>query len=198
MKRLFVTQALIAFAAYCLTSCTSGVGQSQYPPSERARVDSIVRSNRSIDSLVAVAGRFAAEGNLLGQAVSYRELGRAYRNSTLYQEAIDTHLKGLEASREICDTLEIVRALNNIGTAYRRMGVLEEAASWHYQGLALCEQWSDTTSVGLKNRVVSLNGLGNVLLSMGNDSLAMASFREALKGPKIPWRSSYRSLRYRK
>ena len=182
MKRLFVTQALIAFTAYCLTSCTSGVGQSQYPPSERARVDSIVRSNRSIDSLVAVAGRFAAEGNLLGQAVSYRELGRAYRNSTLYQEAIDTHLKGLEASREICDTLEIVQALNNIGTAYRRMDMLEEAASWHYQGLALCEQWSDTTSVGLKNRVVSLNGLGNVLLSMGNDSLAMASFREALKG----------------
>lgn len=182
MKRLFVTQALIAFAACCLTSCTSGVGQSQYSPSERARIDSIVRSNRSIDSLVAVAGRFAAEGNLLGQAVSYRELGRAYRNSTLYQEAIDTHLKGLEASREICDTLEIIQAMNNIGTAYRRMGVLEDAASWHYRGLALCEQWSDTTAVGLKNRVVSLNGLGNVLLSMGNDSLAMLSFREALKG----------------
>ena len=145
-------------------------------------VDSVVYSNRSIDSLSAVADRFTAEGNFLGQAVSYRELGRAYRNATYYQDAINAHFKGLEASRVICDTLEIVQAMNNIGTAYRRMDVLEEAASWHYQGLTLCEQWSDGTTVGLKNKVVSLNGLGNVFLSMGKDSLAMHSFREALKG----------------
>lgn len=182
MKRLFVIPVLVILVAPCLISCTSGLRQDLYSPSERARVDSIVRSNRSIESLSAVADGFAAEGNLLGLAVSYRELGRAYRNSTYYQEAIQTHIKGLEVSREICDTLEIVQAMNNIGTAYRRMGVLEEAASWHYQGLSMCEQWSDTTSVGLKNRVVSLNGLGNVLLSMDKDSLAMASFREALKG----------------
>ena len=182
MKRLFVIQILIAFMAYHLVSCSSDVGQVSYSLSERARVDSIVKSNRSIDSLSALAVRFAAEGNLLGQAVSYRELGRAYRNATQYQEAINVHLAGLEISREICDTLEMIQSLNNIGTAYRRMGVLDEAASWHYKGLSLCEQWSDTTAVGLKNRVVSLNGLGNVLLSMGNDSLAMVSFREALKG----------------
>ena len=182
MKRLFVILTFMAFAACCLMSCTSGTVQDSCSPSERARIDSIVRSNSSIDSLVIVAGRFASEGNLLGQAVSYRELGRAYRNATHYHKAVQVHQKGLGISREICDTLEIVRALNNIGTAYRRMGVLEEAASWHYQGLALCEQWSDTTAVGLKNRVVSLNGLGNVLLTMGKDSLAMLSFREALEG----------------
>jgi hypothetical protein len=60
------------------------------------------------------------------------------------------------------------------------MGMLEEAASWHYRGLSLCEQWNDTTSLRLKNRVVSLNGLGNLHLSMGNDTIAMSSFREAL------------------
>lgn len=185
MGRLFVKVVLCICFVSQQISCTpsshrSGGGTNS--PFERVYVDSVVYSNRSIDSLSAVADRFTAEGNFLGQAVSYRELGRAYRNATYYQDAINAHFKGLEASRVICDTLEIVQAMNNIGTAYRRMDVLEEAASWHYQGLTLCEQWSDGTTVGLKNKVVSLNGLGNVFLSMGKDSLAMHSFREALKG----------------
>ena len=178
MKRLLMVSLLGSFLISCATDRTPDT----YSLSERSRVDSIVYANRNIDSLEVVAGRFESEGNLLGQVVAYRELGRAYRNATRYNEAIDVHKKGLEISWMICDTLQAVQALNNIGTAYRRMGVLEEAASWHYQGLALCEVWSDKSDLGLKNRVVSLNGLGNVYLSMGNDSLAMMSFREALKG----------------
>ena len=181
-KRLCVIHVFLCLAVTCFISCTSRITADLDPSAEQARVDSIVYSHRSIDSLIVVAERFAAEGSLQGQVAACRELGRAYRNAAMYQEAVDVHMKGLEIAGEICDTLQIIQALNNIGTAYRRMGVLQEAALWHYRGLSLCEQWSDTSSVGLKNRVVSLNGLGNVHLSMGNDSLAMSSFREALKG----------------
>lgn len=182
MKNRFVIHVLLCFAVSSFISCTSKVADDLCSPAEQARVDSIVHVNRSIDSLVVISERFAEEGSRQGQVATYRELGRAYRNATMYQEAIEAHKKGLEIAEEICDTLQIVQALNNIGTVYRRMGLLEEAASWHYRGLSLCEQWSDTTSLGLKNRVVSLNGLGNLHLSMGNDSIAMSSFREALKG----------------
>ena len=113
----------------------------------------------------------------------YRTEGRNLRNSGSYNEALTLHRRGLELAEEVCDTLEVIQALNNIGTVYRRMGLLDEAASWHYKALTWCEEWSDSTStVALKNRVVSLNGIGNVHLSMGNDDIAMESFREALKG----------------
>lgn len=165
-----------------LASCADYPVYREISSDEQKRVDSIVRSQQGIDSLTAVAERFMAEGCLVGEVAVYRELGRALRNATRYQEAIDAHSKGLEIAKDIRDTLQVIQALNNIGTVYRRMGMLEEAASWHYQGLTWCERWSDTSAVALKNRVVSLNGLGNVHLSMGKDSLALTSFREALKG----------------
>ena len=152
MKRRSIFLQLILIAAFYLTSCHSGpvymAGQE-----ERAYVDSIVYATRNLDSLSVLEERFSEEGNLYGQVVACRELGRAYRNATRYQESIDIHIRGLEAAREICDTLQIVQAFNNIGTAYRRMGALEDAASWHYQGLTWCEKWTDTTSVWLKNKV---------------------------------------------
>ena len=113
----------------------------------------------------------------------YRNEGKSLRNSARYQDAIAVHTRGLELAKDLGDTLEVVQALNNIGTVYRRMGLLDEAASWHYQALTWCEEWSDKTSgTALKNRVISLNGIGNVHLSMGNNDIAMQVFREALKG----------------
>lgn len=110
----------------------------------------------------------------------YSNEGKNLRNSGSYNEV---HRRGLELAEEIRDTLEVIQALNNIGTVYRRMGLLEEAASWHYRALTVCEEWSDSISTtALKNRVISLNGIGNVHLSMGNSDIAMESFREALKG----------------
>lgn len=125
-----------------------------------------------------------SEIEVLRDSVSYYGAeGKRLRNSSRYHDAIRVHTRGLELSEELCDTLEIVRSLNNIGTVYRRMGLLEDAASWHYQALTLCDRWSDRQSTdAVKNRVISLNGIGNVHLSMGNDLVAMDSFREALKG----------------
>lgn len=127
------------------------------------------------------AGR---DEKLLRDSVSfYKSEGKRLRNSAVYQEALAMHRRGLEVARELCDTHEVVQALNNIGTVYRRMGLLEDAASWHYKALALCEEYSDmTTPTAVKDRVISLNGIGNIHLSMGNNDIALDSFREALKG----------------
>ena len=179
-----------------LSSCADNHSSADYSVDERARIDSLVYADRSIDSLKVLADSFAYEDNDLGVAVACRELGKAYRNSSRFPEALDVHRRGLEAAMEIADTLQIVQAFNNIGTVYRRMGVLEEAASWHYRGLSICERWNDTTTVGLKNKVVSLNGLGNVLLSMGQDSLAMLTFREALKGEQKLGSSTGMAINY--
>lgn len=166
-----------------LSSCTGGADQERSSVQESRLTDSIVYANRNIDSLEVILARFSDAGNRYGEVAACRELGKLYRNTTRYQEAIDIHSRGLKVAEEIQDTLQIIQAMNNIGTAYRRMGILEDAASWHYKGLTVSEQWSDkVSSVALKNRVVSLNCLGNVHLSLGNDDIAMSSFRDALEG----------------
>ena len=82
--------------------------------------------------------------------------------------------------------MQIVQALNNIGTNYRRLAILDEASSYHYQALTYCDQYSGSRNpddrTARKNRVVSLNGIGNVQLTLGNADAAENAFRQALKG----------------
>ena len=79
--------------------------------------------------------------------------------------------------------MEIVQALNNLGTDFRRIGVLAEASSYHYQALSYSEAYSKVNEpgTGMKNRVVSLNGLGNISLTLGYLDEAEKYFRGALK-----------------
>lgn len=84
----------------------------------------------------------------------------------------------------IGDTLEMVQALNNIGTDYRRMGVLEMAQDYHYRAYAICKASTDSSFTARKNRVVALNGLGNIYLTLGNYARADSALRLALAGER--------------
>lgn len=177
-KTIYILAFLVISALY---SC--GNHEEKYSDIDKERIDSIVYANRNIDSLSVLTKRFTEEGNTYGKTVSYRELGRAYRNASLFSEALEAHKLGFNAAVELCDTVQIIQALNNIGTVYRRMGILDEASSYHYQALTYCDTYSDKDSgTSIKNKVVSLNGIGNVQLSMGNTEVADSAFRLALKG----------------
>ena len=79
----------------------------------------------------------------------------------------------------------MTRALNNLGTNFRRMGILEEATGYHYQALSCCDQYSrQDDPLMLKNRVVSLNGIGNIYMTMGNYQAADSVLRAALAGER--------------
>ena len=178
MRKLFC----LLTSVLCLSCAVNNenIGDSEL---SQKQIDSIVYADRSIDSLVVVLDRFEKSGNRRGAVAACRELGRSYRNASMFSESVDIHKKGLAYAREVCDTIQIIQALNNLGTDYRRMSVLDEASDYHYQALAVSDAYSDQTSPGaLKNRVVSLNGIGNVQLSLGNSVEAERVFREALKG----------------
>lgn len=118
-------------------------------------------------------------------AETYNRLGRALRDSSRFYEAIDAHKKGLACAESACDTIQIIQALNNIGTDYRRLGILDEASSYHYKALGFCSGYSDHSSpTAVKNRVVTLNGIGNIQLTLGNMEAADSAFRQALAGEK--------------
>lgn len=178
MKRLLLLPLMAA-----LVACGHDGTDSQYDEQLRKQVDSIVYADRSVEALKAVLVGFEDDGNRYGVVAACRELGRSYRNASQFSEAVDAHKKGLAAAEEIGDTIQIIQALNNIGTDYRRMSILDDASDYHYQALAVSDAYSDKTStVSIKNRVVSLNGIGNVQLSLGNSLEAERVFREALKG----------------
>ena len=178
MKRLVFLSLIAAFAA-----CSHGVTDSQCDDQLRKQADSIVYSDRSVEALQLVLDGFESDGNRYGVVAACRELGRIFRNASMFSEAVDVHKRGLVVAEEICDTIQIIQALNNIGTDYRRLSILDEASDYHYQALAYSDAYSDQqSSVAVKNRVVSLNGIGNVQLSLGNPEEAEEAFREALKG----------------
>lgn len=145
-------------------------------------MDSIVRATRGIDSLALLQKRLKAEGNRLGSIVALREWGKQLRNESRFEEALRAHSEGLRQAEALGDTLEWVQALNNIGTDYRRMGVLDVAQGYHYRAWTMSEECTDSSFTTKKNRVVSLNGLGNIYMTLGNYERADSVLRMALQG----------------
>lgn len=165
-----------------LVSC-GNKPHNNYADEEKKLTDSIVFANKNEDSLRVLISKFAETGNSYGEIISYRELGRIFRDKSRFIESIEIHKKGLEKAVEIKDTIQVVQALNNIATNYRRMGILDEAAVYHYQALSICDAYGDKESdVARKNRVISLNGIGNIHMTMQNYEKADSVLRQALAG----------------
>lgn len=121
--------------------------------------------------------------SLKKEALELRNQGRDYRENGLYEEALNANVKALTISLRCNDTIGIVRDYNQLGTTFRRLGRMEQALNNHYLALGYAEAASyDTSAVARKNLVVSLNGLGNVHLTVGNTSAAERCFRRSLQG----------------
>lgn len=135
---------------------------------QRDRADSIVgcvKGEQSLDSLVKEAEK---SGDRMLEMRARRQLGRTYREDNFFMKAIECHQREMALGEQLHDTIAMAQALNNIGTNYRRMGILDEAINYHYRALHISEEFSykdDRTA--RKNRVVSLNGIGNICLTLG-------------------------------
>ena len=151
-----------------------------------SQIDSIVYANMNIDALEGMLSGYEADGDAVGKMVTMRELGKIYRESSDFITALDYHKTSLSLAKELKDTANIIFILNQLGTDYRRLGVLGEAADRHYEALSYCEKYSDKSSdKAIKYKVVSLNGIGNIQLSLKNNDVAESIFRQALAGEKI-------------
>lgn len=183
-RRYLILSALTVFVSTFLLLVSCGKKPISFTPAERKTTDSIVRSTHGVDSLALLQKQMESEGNKLGSIVALREWGKALRNESRFEEALSVHSKGQQQTESVGDTLELVQALNNIGTDYRRMGVLDVAQEYHYNAWKLSEECTDTSFTAKKNRVVSLNGLGNVYLALGNYERADSALRMALLGER--------------
>ncbi len=174
---------IILFVVITLLSCcTSPVEQTEDDTDYRKELSTKLYKTRNEDSLQLLLQQFTEEKNNVGKMLSYKQIGSRQRESSRFSEAINSHQQGLEIAIQLSDTLEIVQAMNNLGTDFRRIGAQGEASQYHYQALHYAEAFSGlNTPVGMKNRVVSLNGIGNISLTLGYYDDAEKHFREALK-----------------
>ena len=157
----------------------------KYTQGAYRHTDSILKNMRSVDTLRMFVNTFHASRDTRGEVMAMRELGKRLREESKFSEAIETHKNGLKLAESIKDTNNIIHILNQLGTSYRRIGIMDEAASYHYKALSFCDAYGDPTSdKTLKNRVTSLNGIGNAMKVMGNDDAADSIFRQALEGER--------------
>ena len=172
---LFVVIAL-------LNQCTSSESQTEQETKYQKELSAKLYKIRNEDSLQILLKQFIEEKDNVGEMLCYKQIGLRQRESSRFSEAINSHQQGLDLALQLKDTLEIVQAMNNLGTNFRRIGALSEASQYHYQALHYAGAWSglDTHS-GTKNRIVSLNGIGNINLTLGYYNEAEKHFREALK-----------------
>ena len=176
---------IICVSTGLLAACSRQEGTNTYTEAERHTFDSIISQVHGIDSTARLVESYRQSGNTLGQITALRQLGKHYRENSRFLEAIDCNQQALQLAIRSRDTIEMIQALNNIGTNYRRLGSLEEASKFHQQAAVLSADMSDKTSErARKNLVISLNGMGNVLLSLGNLVQADSIFRLALQGEK--------------
>ncbi|MBQ4366735.1 MAG: response regulator [Muribaculaceae bacterium] len=183
LRRRVWPVVLLAWLIGALSGC--GHHGNQDDKAHRARIDSVLASINHTDSLAVMANEYEHAGDKVGQMLAYNKLGKNYRNSSRFEDAIAAHNRCLELAVELADTIEAVRALNNLGTDFRRLGILDNATTYHYRALLCCEQYSDKTSdEARKNRVVSLNGLGNIYMTMENYTAADSVLRAALEGER--------------
>lgn len=126
-----------------------------------------------------------------------QKLGNTLRNSSDFDSAVAVHEQCIAIATELKDTLQLIIALNNQGTNFRRIGDLDEASIYHYNALELCDKTiGDTSFIAQKNRVRTLNGLGNVMLSLRNTEVAEEMFRRALQGEKALKSATGQAINY--
>lgn len=165
-------------------SCTSPLAPSPISY-DKAKYDSIISKIHDIDSLLVLIDEYENRQDQVGEMLARKALGKRYRNTTSFTEAIAEHNNSMDIAEMLGDTLEIINNLNDLGTNYRRLGMVDHGAEYHYQALRLADAWhKKTTERGLKCRVVSLNGIGNAELTLKNYKRAEEAFRTALVGDK--------------
>lgn len=111
-----------------------------------------------------------------GMAGAHGELGYAYNVKGAFMEAVDQFTKGINQSRAIGDSLELVSQLNDLGTAYKSRNEYDHALKYYFEVLTICEDMELDRGVS-----ASLGNIGLSYFEMGEQDKALTFYRRALE-----------------
>lgn len=181
--RVFKAICLMVLFLLPVTCCNKETVKSkQTNQTKNIELEKKISNNSfAVDSIVHLLEKAANEKDEATVVIACKALGQRFRENSDFSKAIAYHQRGLNVALRLKDTLNIVQLLNQLGTDFRRIGALPEATDYHFQALYLSDLYSDKDEfVSRKNKVVSLNGIGNVYLSLRNFNESEQYFRQAL------------------
>ena len=165
-----------------LISCDN-LSQKNYSPEEKQAINTFVKNINDTDSLQALIKQYEIEGSKYGLIAVYNAIGKKQNGKSNFNQAIDYYNKSLEIAEALKDTIEIVKALNNIGFSVRRLGSFDESANYYYRILGLCDTYSGDNHEEInENRLNALNSIGNIHKWLGNIEAADSIFRITIEG----------------
>ncbi len=184
MKKIFFHVFLCGLAvSFTLFGCKSSPSIPAPEGPSYDYLDSVVQSCHDLDSLKNMVHLFHDTRNYQGEMKALRSIGKYYRDHSDFIKAIEYHRRAMKLLPTTNDTLEGVRTLNDLATDYRRVGALDLASDFLYRALEMNHKYSDKKSYAArKNQVNSQNGLGNVMMTLGELQEADSIFRLALSG----------------
>lgn len=150
------------------------------------------RDYKVLDSLFSKFERDTLKMNVLvrkskalnypdGESFALNHLGVFYRNNSLYEKAIDMHVKANALAAEVGNLELRIINLNNIGVVYRRMDLVKPALDFHTKALDIARS-ADQPSEEIKyNIAVSQNSIGNIYLVLEQYELAMRQFQKSIE-----------------
>lgn len=180
MRNLSLVFLLIIYISSCTVDTAPSLDKEYYH--KKSEMFKLLKNKREIDTLLLYLDKFKKENNSIGIIVSCELLEGKYRNTSQFLKSIETQNIGLNEAIRIKDTVAMIQAYNNIGTSFRRMGAYSNASENHFKGIELAENYSDTTDYYANmGKLMNMNGIGNIYLSIGNYNRAKYAFKYVLQ-----------------
>ena len=177
MKKKHIIAPILLLLA---TACSSERGGLVFSDENRDSKEATLSKILSVDSLNDMLLDYEEEKDELGQIVAYRYLGIRYREENQVSTALNRHQHGLAHANEMSDTIEMVKAHNQIAINYLHMGQVENAAQHLLNSLALCTQYKDRYNKRAQEILAeTYYGIGHVFLLIQNRDQANGAFRAA-------------------
>ncbi len=174
---------LAVLIALLMPSCRHQQGCKHGDDAHYAQLDSMLKNVRNIDSLAAWVQYYREREDRVGEFLAMRYYGRELRHQSRFDEAITVHEQGLENAIAACDTLEILIMLNNLGADYRHQGNLSKANGLYYKALQIGSNFSELDcDECFHERIMALNGIGNIELELRHYAQADSLFHVSLRG----------------
>ncbi len=150
-------------------------------PKTYQEIDKVLREFRKDSTLIRyVNNRSEDKGYLYGQAYALNQLGRIYRNISLYAKALDLFQDALKISINANSIEFRVYSLNMISVVYRKTEAIKSALDYSQEALELAETVPEP-STGLKrSKNVSLNSIGNIYQMLEQYDLAIDKFEKSM------------------
>lgn len=111
-----------------------------------------------------------------GVAGAHRELGYSWSVKGAFAKSMEHFEKGIAISRQIGDTLALIKQLSDLGSAYTKQSRYEKALEYHFESLHLCEH------IGLERGIsVNLSNIGLAYFELDEDEKALEFYTRALE-----------------